>query len=262
MGRLLHFELRRLFRGKLLYVFSGILTFFAIIICLPSKNHAISAQETVYNCICFIYMVYTAMIGAWMVSLWLAPDYSRGGILPNVVSRGYSRISVFATKYITMLVLHAVAFAVAMVAGLAVGLPFSEGAMPQETAKQLVNPLLFMLISGLATMNLVVFVSVACGKRLGVVLSALITNPMAGFMAYIFSMFDGTTKQIGDFLINWYPPFGWIKVLTFNVLRESQAIRGIQVKLDLTQALIAALIITVPALGGAILIASRKEVNK
>ena len=124
MGRLIRYELRKLFSSKLLYIITAIFTTRTVlqaIVLAFIENSSISmlVNSSLYG----FFALYVLFLGAWIAPTFISPDYSSGGILPNVVSRGYSRIQVFLAKYISLIVFHVFAFVVSSAIGIIVGLP-------------------------------------------------------------------------------------------------------------------------------------------
>lgn len=127
MGKLLKYELRKLFTSKFLYIITAIFTVDLVLRAVSPANDK-SLSSLVNSLLYGFFALYVLFVGAWIAPTFFSPDYSHGGSLPNVVSRGFSRVEVFIAKYVSLIVLHVFAFAVSFLLGFIIGLPLAKGA--------------------------------------------------------------------------------------------------------------------------------------
>ena len=96
MGRLIRYELRKLFSGKFLYVITAIFTIFPVlraiikliaILTAPSLSETLnsSLSSSVNSLLSGFFALYVLLVGARIAPMFISPDYSNGGMLPNVV---------------------------------------------------------------------------------------------------------------------------------------------------------------------------------
>lgn len=273
MGKLIKYEIRNLFSSKLLYVITAIFTIFPVfgaitklitILIDPALSEIVSSSlsETVNSLLSGFFTPYVLFIGAWIAPMLISPDYSRGGMLSNVVSKGYTRVEVFVAKYVSLIVLHIFAFAVSFIIGFIVGLPFVKDASGELMSSLQVDIAVKMLIACFATLSLQVFFSVACGKKTSVFLSVLVSNPIIALIMFFVPWISESKVilWISKFIQGWYVPFAYIKAVIAGFL-ESAGISSF-VKIDFEHLIISSIILFVLSFGGSILVVSRKEVYK
>ena len=101
MSKLLNFELRKLFRLKAFYICTAVSLLMGIF-----TFHTFSKGGADYSgLLCLVKAVETSsltlLMGIW-IAIFVCEDYS-GGTMRNIVTRGYSRTSVYFAKLIALL---------------------------------------------------------------------------------------------------------------------------------------------------------------
>ena len=157
MSKLLRFEFRKLLQSKSLYICSGLLAALTAFSVYTAKamNDDLKLDAVTSGVNSLMEALPTSMIPMLMgifIALFVCEDYGSGTIR-NVLTRGYSRLSVFASKYIAVLAaavfMSAICWAAAFVTGTAFGGSGSES-FGSEQVKillcQLVNTLAFATV--------------------------------------------------------------------------------------------------------------------
>lgn len=273
MGRLIRYELRKLFLGKFLYVITAIFTIFPVlraitkliaILTAPSLSETLnsSLSSSVNSLLSGFFALYVLLVGAWIAPMFISPDYSNGGMLSNVVSKGYTRVEVFVAKYISLIVLHIFAFAVSFIIGFIVGLPFVNDTSGELMSSLQIDIAVKMLIACFATLSLQVFFSVACKKKTSVFLSVLVSNPIIALIVCFVPLISRSKVilWISKFIQGWYVPFAYIKAV-LSGLFDSAGISPF-IKIDFEYLILSSIILFVLSFGGSILVVSRKEISK
>lgn len=263
MGRLIKFELRRMFGSKLIYVITAIFTFFAITnalllgrVSIENKTIGLLAGN-LFNTVFFLYVIFLV---TWITPNFICPDYSPGSVMSNVVSRGYSRTKVFLSKYIVLMIFHVFIFAVSLIVGFLVGsLYVTDFSGPLFSALQL-NTLFNMLISCFATLNLHILISTLCKMRMAIVIGTFVSNPFLALIVCLLPAINNKLTELSSFIMGWYPPFAYMKVIVAN-FADSVGI-GQFVKIDFSCLPISSLLLFVLSFGGALLVVRRKEISK
>ncbi|MGN1095124.1 MAG: ABC transporter permease, partial [Eubacteriales bacterium] len=105
MDKLLRFEFRKLFGRKVMGILSGLtlgnILFNALfyVSLLSDGAYTVTLSDIVSQVSLIIINNYLSLFAVIFVSLILCDDYSNR-TMKNIVSRGYSRISIFFSKYI------------------------------------------------------------------------------------------------------------------------------------------------------------------
>lgn len=261
MGKLLKYELRKLFTSKFLYIITAIFTVDLVLrAVLPANDKSLSSL--VNSLLYGFFALYVLFVGAWIAPTFFSPDYSHGGSLPNVVSRGFSRVEVFIAKYVSLIVLHVFAFAVSFLLGFIIGLPLAKSASGAVMSGVQINNALKMVISCFATLSLQVFFSVTCKKKAAVFFSILSTNPFLALIIYLIPLASPGkfVTWLSNFIQGWYAPFAYMKVVI------ATAIEGIGassvIKIDFSHLVLSSIILFALSFGGSIWVVSRKEISK
>lgn len=263
MGKLLKYELRKLFSSKLLYIITAIFTTRTVlqaIVLAFIENSSISmlVNSSLYG----FFALYVLFVGAWIAPTFISPDYSSGGILPNVVSRGYSRIQVFLAKYISLIVFHVFAFVVSSAIGIIVGLPLVRDMSGTVMNSMQLDRLLKMFIACFATLSLQVLFSVACRRKSAVFFSILSTNPFLALIIYLIPLASPGkfVTWLSNFIQVWYAPFAYMKVVIATVIEGIGA--SSVIKIDFSHIVLSSIILFALSFGGSIWVVSRKEISK
>lgn len=263
MGKLLKYELRKLFSSKLLYIITAIFTIRTVLQAITLAFIENSSLSTLVNSSLYgFFALYVLFVGAWIAPTFISPDYSSGGILPNVVSRGYSRIQVFLAKYISLIVLHVFAFVVSSAIGIIVGLPLVRDMSGTVMNSMQLDQLLKMFISCFATLSLQVFFSVTCKKKAAVFFSILSTNPFLALIIYLIPLASPGkfVTWLSNFIQGWYAPFAYMKVIIATVIEGIGA--SSVIKIDFSHLVLSSIILFALSFGGSIWVVSRKEISK
>lgn len=273
MSRLLSYELRKLFRGKMLYIFSLLFSVLPVmsnvIETLIFEHSGVSNAGTFVRSLLpmlltvsfLLYSLYMTMFGPWMTSLFFASDYSRGGLLPNVVSRGYSRTQIFFAKYIVLLIFHLFVFLFATGASLLSGFPYLQADFHAAIRPVQWHLVICEFASMLAVISFLALISVLFSQKMSVVFSVLLTSPMISLAVLIMSFFE-KTRAASALIMTWIPQFrfAWTAIV---YMASSYEIPYVQVtKIDFVPVLISSAIWTVGSLFVAALVVRRKDINK
>lgn len=264
MGKLLKYELRKLFSSKFLYIITAIFTARAVLQAITLAFIENSSLSTLVNSSLYgFFALYVLFVGAWIAPTFISPDYSSGGILPNVVSRGYSRIQVFLAKYISLIVLHVFAFVVSSAIGIIVGLPLVRDRSGTVMNSMQLDQLLKMFIACFATLSLQVLFSVVCRRKSAVFFSILSTNPFLALIVCFLPFLSPNGRFIpwlSKFIMDWYVPFAYIKLIISNAFEQIGA--SSVIKVDFSYLVISSIIMFALSFGGSIWVVSRKEISK
>ena len=179
MLKLLHFEFCKLRQSKSLYICSGLLAVLTAFSVYTEKamNDELGLDSVTTGIASLMEALPTSMIAMLMgifVALFVCEDYTSGTIR-NILTRGYTRLSVFASKFLTVLAaavfMSFVCWAAAFITGTAFG-----GSGDGFGAEQ-VKILLCQLVNTLAFATLFFALSIMI-QRSGGAIACCIVVPM------------------------------------------------------------------------------------
>lgn len=266
MNRLFRFELRRMFRSKLIYIITGIFTFFTIINALSTAMSCrelgltMTFQSLVTGTFNTFFYIYCIFLAAWIAPCFFCSDYSPGSVMPNVISHGYSRTKVFLAKYMAFLVFHVFMFVVPFIVGILTGCVFVDDFSTFNFSANQLHTLINILFSGFATMSLHVFISVVCKMRLSIVIGIFVSNPFVALIVCALPSLKPKFTDVSSFIMGWYPPFAYMKVFLSNVAQSMGLAQYI--KIDFSHLILSSIILFALSFGGSLLITRRKEISK
>ena len=252
MGKLIRFEFRKLFKSKYMYICFGIALMFLILALVAS----IALKEVLEQSGQVVFLPLSGYLAAKsalgvsytllvciFVSIFACEDYSMG-TLKNIIGKGYSRMQVLFSKYLTSLIVVLVMAAVNILVGFAIGqIAFGDGDILVEDNVALIFLGQFLVI--IASHALYFFVAYSMG-RIGPAIAINIVAPTA--VTLIFSIIDVVINK-SDFSVTYY----WIDGILTNLATvktlEQYIIPGI----------ILSVVYTAIFDGLAILVASKKQ---
>ncbi len=190
MGKLLKFELRKVFRSKSLYICTAITVFLVLIVALTTKI-AESEVDIVPTASSLTKSSFSEMnailLSSIFVSIYICEDYSLGTI-KNIYGKGYTRNQVYFTKYIVSLIASLIMTLSCFIVGYLCGLIFShKGTLEKDV---IISVLLQLLVS-IGFLSCHYFVSMSIG-RLGICLAINIVAPT--FVKAVLALIDIATK--------------------------------------------------------------------
>lgn len=180
MLKLLRFEFRKLRQSKSLYICSGllaVLTAFSVYTA-KSMNDELGLDTVTSGVGSLMEALPTSMIPMLMgifVALFICEDYGSGTIR-NILTRGYTRLSVFASKYLAVLAaavfMSVICWAAAFITGAAFG-----GSGGEDFGAEQVKILLCQLVNTIALATLFFALSIML-QRPGGAIACCIVVPM------------------------------------------------------------------------------------
>lgn len=190
MGKLLKFELRKIFRGKILYICTAVSVLLVLIVALTSKFLASETEVTLTTasllkgCLSDMNVL---LLSAIFISVYICEDFSLGTI-KNIYGKGYTRNQLYFSKYIVSLISTLIMSVACLVICYLFGVIFCHDA---TIGKNVIISLLLQLLLVISYSSLYYFVSMSIGK-LGICLAINIIAPT--FLSLFLTLIDGLTK--------------------------------------------------------------------
>ncbi len=190
MGKLLKFELRKIFRGKSIYICTAVSVFLVLIVALTSKlltsetGVTLTASSLLKSCLGDMNVV---LLSAIFTTVYICEDFSLGTI-KNIYGKGYTRNQVYFSKYIVCLISTLIMSILCLLVSYLYGVIFcTRDAISKDVILSVVLQLLLMI----SFVSMYYFVSMSIGK-LGICLAINIIAPT--FLSLFLTLIDGLTK--------------------------------------------------------------------
>lgn len=191
MGKLLKFELRKVFRGKSIYICTAVSVFLVLIVALTSKflssetNVTLTTGALMKSCLGDMNVV---LLSAIFTTVYVCEDFSLGTI-KNIYGKGYTRNQLYFSKYIVSLISTLIMSAACLLICYLFGVIFTNH--DASLGKDVIISILLQLFLMLSYTSLYYFVSMSIGK-LGICLAINIIAPT--FLSLFLTLIDSLTK--------------------------------------------------------------------
>lgn len=191
MGKLLKFELRKVFRGKNIYICTGVSVLLVILSALILKafGNSVDSNPTtaslVKSCLNDMNVL---LLSAIFISIYVSEDFSLGTI-KNVLGKGYSKDKIYFAKYIVCLIATMIMSVACLLFSYLFGVIFCNH--DASLGKDVILSVLVQLIVVISYLSLYFFVSMSVGK---LAFSVAINLVAPGIVSLVLTLVDSLTK--------------------------------------------------------------------
>lgn len=165
MGKLLKFELRKVFLDKNIYICTGVCMFLVLLVDITTKitagdmSTSLTGANFAQSAISTLNVI---LISGIFVSIYICEDFTLGTI-KNIYGKGYGKDVVFFTKFIVSLIAILMMSVLSMLTGYLYGVIFCSHDL--SISKEIIFSLLSQLLVVIAYLSLYFFVSITLRKN-------------------------------------------------------------------------------------------------
>ncbi|WP_405354028.1 ABC transporter permease [Ruminococcus sp.] len=232
MGKLLSFELRKLFKNKSFYIWTFVSVGISLIYLLcsfgmfsiqsasPDLQAVVSPESGMISIIKFFSLSPVTVFMLMFICSFVCNDFDNG-ILKNIISRGYSRGSIFTAKFIAVMVSTAFMVILNLAAIFAVSTALYNDA---GTMYELFIPQIIFLVLGLMAFAGIFFMLCVIFKKgapaIVISLLALLALPigLSLIATYLHIDFDFSTLWLGGAVSNLATVGATLQTLIFSAV--------------------------------------------